>query len=822
MGDLVRIGSEFLVNTTVAGKQFTPSVTSLKDGGFVVTWASGGPGASFNATSINAQIYDSTGAKVGVELTVSTFGKSEGDPAVTGLTGGGFVVTWAEFGHVKAQILNATGGKVGDEFLLGNLPNREQELPEVAALANGGFVLTWTTQDATKPDYHHVRSQIYDATGVKVGSEWSPSQETANSHVASLTSGRYVVADTEYTRTLLGSTSIQYHSHIVLHMFTATGREIGFGFSPDAYLDAGAGPIAGLAGGGFVIAWGTMLQLFDSGGGAVGRAFSSDAQPAQHGIVRAIGALPDGGFVVVWTDSAAKTGDTSFNSIHAQVFDASGSKLGNEFLVNTETLDSQESPSIAVLANGDFVISWQDNNETAGDGDPPSIKAQLFSPPSPPDITSNGGAATAALTVAENTLAVTKVTATDHDPSAVLTYTIAGGADAALFKIDGKTGSLAFVSAPDFDNPADAGQNNVYDVIVQASDGPFAAQQALAITVANINEAPVIISDGGGPKAALTVAENARAVTILGASDADAGTTIRYSIVGGDDAALFTVNAQTGELLFRVAPDFEEPADFDGNNVYDVVVRASDGLMRDFQAISVTVGDVIDEVLKGTSRADTLVGADGNDVLKGGGGDDTLIGNGGNDLLDGGKGADGMAGGDGDDSYLVEDLGDRIAEDQNAGIDSVRSSITIALGANIENLALLGTAAIAGSGNGLDNRIIGNVGANALSGGAGADSLRGNAGADVLSGGTGRDILSGGSGADVFLFDTAPSQFDSDRITDFNSIEHDTIRLSAAVFSGFGHTGALTAEEFYAADGAQAAQDASDRIIYDTLTGRLL
>ena len=102
---------------------------------------------------------------------------------------------------------------------------------------------------------------------------------------------------------------------------------------------------------------------------------------------------------------------------------------------------------------------------------------------SSPVITSDGGGATAAASVAENTTAVTTVTATDQDAGAIVTFSIVGGADAALFTIDPATGALSFVTAPNFEVPTDADGNNVYDVIVQASDGSLIDTQAIAVTV---------------------------------------------------------------------------------------------------------------------------------------------------------------------------------------------------------------------------------------------------------------------------------------------------------------------------------------------------
>ncbi len=108
-----------------------------------------------------------------------------------------------------------------------------------------------------------------------------------------------------------------------------------------------------------------------------------------------------------------------------------------------------------------------------------------------PIITSNGGGATASINVAENTTAVTTITATDADlPSQTLTYSIVGGADASLFSISSSTGALSFISGRNFETPADAGANNVYDVIVRVDDGTLWDDQSIAVTITNVNEAP--------------------------------------------------------------------------------------------------------------------------------------------------------------------------------------------------------------------------------------------------------------------------------------------------------------------------------------------
>jgi len=121
----------------------------------------------------------------------------------------------------------------------------------------------------------------------------------------------------------------------------------------------------------------------------------------------------------------------------------------------------------------------------------------------------------------------------------------------------------------------------------------------------------------------------------------------------------------------------------------------------------------------------------------------------GNDLLDGGAGADIMRGGLGNDTYIVDNTGDVVTENANEGTDTVQSSITYTLGGNVENLTLTGTATINGTGNALNNALIGNSANNTLTGGAGNDRLDGGVGNDTLVGGTGDDTYVVNQAGDV-------------------------------------------------------------------------
>ncbi|MDX2155445.1 MAG: hypothetical protein SFW09_02960 [Hyphomicrobiaceae bacterium] len=133
----------------------------------------------------------------------------------------------------------------------------------------------------------------------------------------------------------------------------------------------------------------------------------------------------------------------------------------------------------------------------------------------------------------------------------------------------------------------------------------------------------------------------------------------------------------------------------------------------------------------GTGGADMILGSLSADALSGGGGADLVVGDAGNDSVDGGAAADTMVGGSGNDTYRVDDIADIVTELVGAGTDLVRATVSRVLGANTENLLLEGGASIHGTGNELDNSLIGNAGANVLDGREGADRMFGHAGNDT-------------------------------------------------------------------------------------------
>ena len=314
-------------------------------------------------------------------------------------------------------------------------------------------------------------------------------------------------------------------------------------------------------------------------------------------------------------------------------------------------------------------------------------------------------APTATKSVAENVIDVLTVMATDEDAGTTLTYAITAGADSARFRIDQSTGDLTFKTTPDFETPGSADNDNVYEVIVTASDRTNSATQTITVTVTDVNEPPVIapqtfsiaentaagttvgtvvatdedagdnlifsiisgntngntsnafainassgeitvagtidhettptytltvqVSDGdlsataavpinvtnvndNNPMitspATASVVENTTELLTVTATDADAGTTLTYSIGGGADRALFRINRTSGALAFAVAPDFEAPSSADNSNVYEVEVTASDGTNSAIQIIIITVtNDPADDILSFSEAEEAIV-----------------------------------------------------------------------------------------------------------------------------------------------------------------------------------------------------------------------
>ncbi|MBP2445751.1 serralysin [Rhizobium leguminosarum] len=234
------------------------------------------------------------------------------------------------------------------------------------------------------------------------------------------------------------------------------------------------------------------------------------------------------------------------------------------------------------------------------------------------------------------------------------------------------------------------------------------------------------------------------------------------------------------------------------DNVGDLVTESANAGIDTVRTTlaSYTLGSDLENLTYIGTGALVGTGNDLDNMITGGAAIDTLSGGVGNDTLNGGAGADRLIGGTGNDTYIVDHAGDLVTEAANEGIDTVRTTLaSYTLGSNVENLTYIGTTAFVGTGNLLDNVIMGGVAADKLMGAAGNDTLIGGAGADTMLGGTGDDIYVVDIATDIVIenanegTDTVQTALAS--YTLGNNVENLTYTGSAS-FSGAGNALANT------------------------------
>jgi Ca2+-binding RTX toxin-like protein len=287
--------------------------------------------------------------------------------------------------------------------------------------------------------------------------------------------------------------------------------------------------------------------------------------------------------------------------------------------------------------------------------------------------------------------------------------------------ITGNSGNNVLDGGAGLDTMAGGAGNDTYvvdvssDVIIEnAAQGTDTVQSYVNYTLAANLENLVLV--GGG--------------TINGTGNADANT-----ITGNDTDNVLDGAAGVDTLIGGLGDDT-----YVVDNTSDAIVELVD---EGFDTVTTSMNFTLSNNLENLKLAGTsAISGTGNavdNVITGNTGANTLYGLGGNDTLDGGTGADILVGGLGDDIFVVDNIGDSLFENAGEGTDTVKSSISLTIAGNFENLTLLGSAKINATGNSLDNILTGNSGTNILTGLAGNDTLDGGIGSDVMIGGDGDD-----------------------------------------------------------------------------------
>ena len=191
----------------------------------------------------------------------------------------------------------------------------------------------------------------------------------------------------------------------------------------------------------------------------------------------------------------------------------------------------------------------------------------------------------------EGNTKIASISASDSDKKTSLIYSLinsVGAKDESLISINEKTGVVSFKVSPDYERPTDVGSNNSINFSVQVSDGALVAVQEYSFAITNKNEAPVITTTN------FSIFENNVTVGAISASDVDSGTTLSYGLTeaASSDEQLFNINSTTGALVFKSRPDYETPKDNGSNNIYNITVKVTDGLLVTSKDIEITVQNI--------------------------------------------------------------------------------------------------------------------------------------------------------------------------------------------------------------------------------------
>jgi VCBS repeat-containing protein len=366
----------------------------------------------------------------------------------------------------------------------------------------------------------------------------------------------------------------------------------------------------------------------------------------------------------------------------------------------------------------------------------------------------------------------------DH---AYVVFGKASGTAIDLANVAGGIGGFEIIAegVGDLDRVAVAGgkdlnRDGIADIVVGAPNANEAGTETGAVYV--------IWGGGSGTVDLSLVAQNIGGAKVVGTADSLLGTsvTITSDLNGDGTADLFVGAPGTGESAYVLfSPATWQP----DNNVYGT--NGDDVMGLGYGSGTHVISEAFDNII-------ALAG------------NDTISAAGGNDMIDGSTGADSMSGGAGDDTYYVDNAGDTANEAPGEGIDTVNTSVSFTLGANVENLVLAVTG-LTGTGNADDNGITGSAGADTLDGGVGADTLTGNGSDDRYVVDNAGDVVVEAPGGGI---DTVAASISYTLGSDVENLV-----LTSAGLTGTGNTGnnAIT--------GSSGADTLDGGAGIDTLTG---
>ena len=364
------------VNTFTTDRQGGATVAMEANGDFVVAWHSAAQDGS--GYGVYAQRFDAAGVVQGAEFRVNTVTQAaQLSPAVAMDADGHFVVAWQSRDQdgsndgIYAQRYNAAGVAQGEEFRVNVTTADRQRAPAVAMDADGDFVVAWHSngQDGGNDG---VYARRYNAAGVAQGSEFLVNTTTAN---AQNTAAVAIDADGDFVVAWQSRDQDGNSDGIYAQRYNAAGVAQGGEFRVNTTTAGGQrdAAVAMDADGDFVVAWqsygqdgsgdGVYAQRYNAAGLAQGPEFRVNTTTANNQSLASVAMDADGDFLVSWQSSGQ---DGSFEGVYAQRYNAAGVAQGQEYRVNAFNTNAQNNPAVAMDADGDATVVWRSRGQ---DGD---------------------------------------------------------------------------------------------------------------------------------------------------------------------------------------------------------------------------------------------------------------------------------------------------------------------------------------------------------------------------------------------------------------------------------------------------------------------
>lgn len=384
-------GRDFRISPQIAAQQGSANVATAPDSSFVAVWREVGPDGQ--SGFVRARLFDAAGRPRGGQIQVARFAKGAfGVPGVAMAPDGRFVIAWQ--GGVEEPFLvfgrrfAADGRPLGPRFRLARNHAENQLVPDVAMAPDGSFVAVWYQTDGrvTEGPTTDVMVRRFDAGGRPRGPETvaiGGFEEQSMPQVALRPDGGFVVV----CQSWIGESSFY---DIKARLFSSSGAPLGDAFlvnddSPTPEVSQFGPAVAVASDGRFGIAWtdrgadflrGPDLAETEEYTGVAARFYAADGTALGPSVLlntflpgvqqdTAIAALPNRGFLVLWSGGAGQDGDGF--GVFARVFGPMGRPRGQQESVFPENpAGSQALPAVSIAPNGRGIAVWSSNSGVFG------------------------------------------------------------------------------------------------------------------------------------------------------------------------------------------------------------------------------------------------------------------------------------------------------------------------------------------------------------------------------------------------------------------------------------------------------------------------